>query len=200
MRGDHDGNKNVVAKSVEVITFILAAFSGFLTNIAPPDETGASFWVGVVSFSALVIFLGVLALARGKPQAKHKKYWLGAAALFLGGFILFAFIYQEHREQLTFLWPPNEDPKESYVGGGDTLTPKAQEAKNNDHSLTPAKLVAGFGGIDKGLGVDRRTAVWPVEAIQKARRKLTIDYVMVVLSIATAVFCLTEGILLRAAP
>jgi hypothetical protein len=191
------GTKDYLAKAFEIVTIILAGFSGYLKGIAPPDETGASFWVGVVSFATLLIFLVVLTLARGKLRSEQKKYWLGAALILFVLFIRFAFAYQTDRELLTFLWPPNEDPKSLYVGGGTSLTSKAQAAKDRDPSLTSAQLVAGFGGIDKDLGVDRRSAVWPPEAIQSARKKLSVDYLVLVLSIATAIFCLTEGILPR---
>lgn len=185
--------KEIVAKAVEVVAFLLAGFSGFLKNIAPPDETGASFAVGVASFAALIAFLFVSALAQGRLRRKAKKYWYIAAAVLTVVFLVSAFIYQDARSAYTFLWPPNADPKELYVAG-DTFTPLAQQAQNNDPSLTPTKLVAGFGGIDE------RTAVWPADSIRRVGRKLALVYVLTVLSIAAVIFCLTEGLLLRATP
>lgn len=183
--------KGILGTSVETVTFILGAFSGFLKNIAPPDETKASMVVGIVSFSALVVLLFVSALARGKLQARHKKYWLATALLLFVIFLISAFVYDRDRTRLTFLWPPGEPNQQLLVGGGDDLMPKAQESKRLHPELTPTQLVSGFGGMD------RRTAVWPTEAIQYAGRKLKIEYVMMVLSLATAIFCLTEGVLLR---
>jgi hypothetical protein len=108
-------------------------------------------------------------------------------------FLVSAFVYQDDRIRYTFLWPPNAEPKELYVAG-DTLTPQAQLAQNNDPSLTPTKMVAGFGGIDE------RTSVWTADSIRRIGRRLTFEYVLTVLSVAAVIFCLTEGLLLRSTP
>lgn len=182
--------KDVIGRAVEVVTFLLAGFSGFLKKIAPPDETGAPFAVGVASFAALLAFLFVSALARGRLRRKRKKYWYIVAAALSVVFLVSSFVYQNDRSAYTFLWPPNADPKELYVVG-DTLTQQAQFAKNNDPGLTPAKLVAGFGGIDE------RTSVWTADSIRRVGRRLSLEYVLTVLTLAATIFCLTEGLLLR---
>lgn len=184
--------REIVGKAVEVVTFLLAGFSGFLERIAPPDETGASFAVGVASFAAMIVFLFVAALAQGRRRLRRKKYWFTAAASFSLLFLVSAFAYQDARSTYTFLWPPNDDPQELYVAG-DTLTPQAQQAKNNDPGLTSVRLVSGFGGIDE------RTAVWTEDSIRRVRLMLSLEYVLIVLSAAATIFCLTEGLLLRAA-
>jgi hypothetical protein len=185
--------REIVGKAVEVVTFVLAGFSGFLDKLAPPDETGASFSVGVASFTVLIVFLFVLALTQGKLRRAHRKYWYAAAASLSVVFLVAAFIYQDTRSKYTFLWPPNEDPKQLYVAG-DSLTPLGQQAKSKDPSLTPAKLVSGFGGIDE------RESVWTADSIRRVGRKLSLQYVITVLSVAAAIFCLTEGVLVRAKP
>lgn len=185
--------KVIVGKAVEIVTFLLAAFSGFLKKIAPPDETGASFAVGVASFAVLIVFLFVSALAQGRLRRKVKKYWYMAAAVLSVVFLISAFVYQDARNTHTFLWPPNAEPKELYVTG-DTLSPLAQQAKSDDPSLTSTKLVAGFGGIDE------RAAVWTEDSIRRVGRKLSLEYVLTVLSVAAVIFCLTEGLLLRTFP
>lgn len=182
--------REIVGKAVEVVTFILAGFSGFLERSAPPDETGASFAVGVASFAALIVFLFVAALAQGRRRLKRKKYWFTAAVALSLVFLVSAFVYQDARSTYTFLWPPNDNPKELYVAG-DTLTPLALRAKNNDPGLTSTTLVAGFGGIDE------RTSVWTEDSIRRVRMKLSLEYVLMVLSVAATIFCLTEGLLLR---
>jgi hypothetical protein len=191
--------KERIGKGAEVIAFLLAAFSGFLKGFAPPDETGASFAVGVASFAALLIFLLISALAQRNLDPSRRKYWYLAASLFSVAFLVLAFVYQDARTAHTFLWPPNEEPKTLYVAGS-TLTPKAQAAVAKDSSLTAATLVAGFGGIDKDLGVDKRTSVWTADSIRSVGRTLSIEYVVMVLSLAAAIFCLTEGLLLRTTP
>lgn len=186
-------SREIVGKGVEIVTFLLGSFSGFLKSIAPPDETGAAFAVGVASFTALIVFLFVSALARGRARQKRKKYWYMAAAALSVMFLFSAFVYQDARSEYTFLWPPNADPKQSYVAG-DTLTPIAQQALDKDPSLTPTKLVAGFGGIDE------RTSVWMSDSIRRVGRKLSLEYVFTVLTLAATIFCLTEGLLLRGVP
>ena len=87
--------KEIAGKGVEVATFLLAAFSGFLKTIAPPDETGTPFAVGVASFAVLIVFLFVSALAQGRLRRKGKKYWYLAAALLSIVFVILAFVYQD---------------------------------------------------------------------------------------------------------
>lgn len=187
-------SKDIIGKAVEVVAFALGAFSGYLTKIAPPDETGAAFAVGLVSFAALIIYLFILTLARGMLVPKHRKYWFAAAALCAISFISFAFVYRGARERLTFPWPPDESEQVRYVSGGDQYTPSAQRWREENPGAASTELVADFGGINK------RTAVWPAEAISRAGQTLTIEYIVMVLSLLTAIFCLTEGLLLRDSP
>jgi hypothetical protein len=170
--------------------FVLGAFSGFLTAIAPPDETGTSMAVGVASLSMLVVLLIIMALAKNQPNDKWKKYWLAASVVWFVIFIGFAYKYNNDRGKLTFLFPPDEEEQSLYVGGGDEdLTQAAKDAKSRQPALTSAQLVAGFGGLP------RRTAVWSADAIESASETLKIDYVVMVVSLGAAIFCLTEGIL-----
>jgi hypothetical protein len=103
-----------------------------------------------------------------------------------------AFVYQDIRSKYTFLWPPNANTKGVFVAG-DTLTPQAQQAKSNDPSLTTVRLIAGFGGIDE------RTSVWTEDSIRRVRQSLRLQYLLITLSMATTIFCLIEGLLLRTA-
>jgi protein-S-isoprenylcysteine O-methyltransferase Ste14 len=183
--------KDVVARSVETVTFILAAFSGVLTTIAPPEETTVSMTMGIVSFAALIILLFVSALTQDKPKASNKKYWLVVAAILFLAFLVLAYQYDSDRNRLTFLWPPNQPEQKLFVNGGDQYTPTAQAVHVAHPDYTPARLVSGFGGIDK------RMSVWPAEAIQGASKRLKVEFVFMVLALAAAIFCLTEGILLR---
>jgi hypothetical protein len=190
--------KSILGRGVQIVTFIMAAFSGFLTSIAPPDETKANFAVGMVSFGALLVFLFIVVLARTR---RLRPLWFVLALVAGGFFLYFAFTYNDDRARLTFLWPPNAEPKTLYVAGDiNTLTEKAQKAKREDPNLTPVELVAGFGGIAPDLGIDKRTAVWPAESIRASARKLLLDYVILVLSLATAIFFLTEGLLFDSPP
>jgi len=193
MNNTSQTTKIVIGRGVQVVICILAAFSGYLKQIAPPDETGVSYAVGLASVTMLFVFLFVSALAHGKLKEERRKYWFIASVVLFAVFLGSAFIYQGHRENLTFLWPPDEDLKKLYVGGGDRLTPEARERKKLNPALTPTQLVSGFGGIDK------RTYVWSPESIRCASKTLMVEYLLIMLSLSASIFCLTEGILRRSA-
>lgn len=178
-------------RAVEIVTFVLGAFSGTLKTIAPPDETKAGMTIGIVSFGALLVLLFVSALAQGRLESRHRKYWLVGAGTLAVLFLISAYIYDGDRARLTLLWPPNGVEQQLYVTGDDNFTPAAQAIKNQHPDYTPVRLVSGYGGIDD------RTAVWPAEAIQRASRRLKLAYVIMVLSLTTAIFSLTEGVLVR---
>ncbi len=177
-----------IGRAVQVVTFLLTGLGGFLKSIAPPDETGTPFALGVASSASLVALFFASGLLRGRDSRKSKKYWFPAAALLLVLFLISAFVYQDARSKSTFLWPPNAEPKKLYVAG-DTLTPQAQQAKNNDPSLTTIRLIAGFGGIDE------RTSVWTEGSIHRAGQSLKFQYLLTLLSMAAAIFSLIEGLL-----
>src|SRR5437773_5284708 len=96
----------ILRRSVEVVTFLLGAFSGFFKKVAPPDETKVAAMVGIVSFAALLILLIISAIAQGKLEIKHRKYWILTAVLFGIVFIVSAYRYDDDRMKLTMLWPP----------------------------------------------------------------------------------------------
>ena len=54
--------KDVLISGIEIASFLLAAFGGFLTDIAPPDEVNASFAVGMASVLVLIVLLLVSAI------------------------------------------------------------------------------------------------------------------------------------------
>jgi hypothetical protein len=182
----------ILKSAAQIVTFLLAAFGGFLRGIAPPEETRAALALGLSSFLCLILFLLVTALA----QTLTRRFWLVASAAAAVSLVVATIVYQRQSQELTFVWAPSGD---TYVIGDGHLTPKAAEARQHDPSLTNYDLVAGFGGIDKTTGIDRRNAVWPESAILSASRQLTFDYLWVVLSAAVAVFCAIEGVM-RAPP
>jgi hypothetical protein len=176
----------ILKSAVQIIVFLFAAFGGFLSGLAPPEETGVRIVLGFASFVCLILLLVVSALA----SALTKAVWVSLAIVTGISFVLATFTYQRQLQELTFVWSPSNT---AYVTGGDDLTPKAAAARQRDPSLSDYDLVAGFGGIDKNAGIDRRSAVWPQGAILSASRTLTFGYVWTVLSGAVAVFCALEA-------
>jgi len=184
--------KAIVGKALETVTFLFAAFSGLLKSIAPPEETSIKMTVGIASFATLIILLFISAIALGRVRARRRKFWLVAAALMFLVFLACAYQYSEDLSRLTFNWPPQETKQTLYVGGDNWLMPKAYTQKIKHPELTGTDLVSGFGGLE------RKAAVWPEEAIKRASRRLRLEYVVLVLSLATSIFCITEGVISRA--
>lgn len=179
---------NIARRSVEFVVFIMGAFSGVLNSIAPPDETKAAMMIGIASFAALIILLIISAIADRRIESGKRIVWIVVAFVLGAVFVVSALRYNNDRSRLTMLWPPDNPSQTLYVTGGDKFTPSAQEIKRQHPEYTPERLVSGFGGIDK------RTSVWSAEAIREASRTLNIDYLVVVLSVATAIFSIAEGV------
>src|SRR6185295_8096990 len=98
--------KDLLAKAIGVVTFLFAAFSGFLTSVAPPEDTGSSFAVGFSSFVALAIFLVLSAVSKNQQPMKHKGIWLALAMASLATALATAFVYKANLDKLTFAFPP----------------------------------------------------------------------------------------------
>ncbi|MDQ1589757.1 MAG: hypothetical protein QOG71_384 [Pyrinomonadaceae bacterium] len=178
-----------LSRGVQLVTALLAAFGGFLLNIAPPDETGVKFAVGISSFLMLLVFLFIAALTQNSLAPSRKKYWLGVAGLCALIFIATAFLYRSNFEKLTFLYPPDDSAQVRYVNGTER-TPNAEEQMRQRPTLSRAQLLDKFGEAN-------RHETWTQDSIDRARTTLVVNYVVMVLSLALTFFCLTEGILLR---
>lgn len=180
---------NSFAKGLEFVAAFLAAFGGFFLNIAPPDDTGVKFVVGVTSFLMLLIFLFVAVFTQSAGNPANRKYWLTIAAvagvLFAGS----AFFYWQAFERLTFLYPLDDIEQVRYVNGT-VLTKKAEEQALASPNMSRAELLDKFGE-------NRRQAVWTEESINNANIRLVISYVGMVLTLTLAALCLIEGILQR---
>jgi hypothetical protein len=183
--------KELLARGIEVVTFLFAMFGGFLTAIAPPEETDAKFAVGISSFFALVVLLFIAVFVKKSRQKKYQKIWLGVAAFAFLLSMPSAFFYKSYLNQLTFPYPPDKI-KAEWVRGTE-LTPLAREYQASLPGITPAELVANFGGMGN------RELVWTPNSINRAKLILLVNYTLLVMSLALTIFCLTEG-LLRPAP
>ncbi len=182
--------RDIIAKAIGVVTFLFAAFSGFLRHIAPPEEAGPHFAVGFSSVMTLCVLLLISALPR-KKQTKAS-FWniflIVAGVLFMAA-VVSGLVYKSNLERLTFPYPA-DSPAARHVRG--TVYTPAAQAELDQHSLkTIPALVADFGGISA------LELVWTRDSINEAKMVLTINYVIVVLTIASGIFCLTEGLLVK---
>jgi len=181
--------REILSRSVEVVAFIYAAFGGFLQNIAPPEEANARYAVGISSILALCVLLFISSVTKGQPKRKYKRRWLTAAGVLFAVAIAAAFAYRWNIDRLTFPFPPESRAAE-YVAGTE-LTSLAKELLEESPGITTSELV------DRSGGLAMRGRVWTEESIRVAKMTLSVNYVLLTLSLATVLFCLTEGILLQ---
>ena len=168
-------------RAVGAVGFLLAAFSGFLKRIAPPEESAYS--VGIASFLALCIVLLLSTRAKTGSKPARAKLWIGLSAMLSVIAAATAIVYWQYREKLTFQYPP-ESPEAEYVAGTQ-YTPRAQAwAQSTGHNAS--QIVAEFGGLAQ------RNRVWSDDSVRRAKLILITTYVCCVLSLAGAVFSLVE--------
>ncbi len=182
----------VLARAIQLVGVLFAAFGGFLTNLAPPDELKPAFAVGVASFLTLGVLLLISALAKHAPVEKYKFLWLGSGILTLALFGGLALAYQRNLLLRTFPFPRTTS-ETSYVAGTD-LTADGRRYVQENPSSSATDLVLNFGGLDQ------RARVWTEASIAQSRRTLTILYVALVVCLAAAIFSFAEGILATPSP
>lgn len=176
--------KNLLASFIEVVVFLFASFGGFLRNIAPPDETNPSYHVGIVSFLVLIILLIVSAVSRRAPGPRHRWAWMSAGIVCFVLAVPSAFLYPRMLHKYTYAYPL-EKPTEVRVNGSESgLTEVAKEwVRENPRESSPAVLARKFPPGQ----------VWTQESIERAKTILLFTYSSLVLSLATAIFCLVEA-------
>jgi hypothetical protein len=177
------GYKALLTSFVEIVTFLLAAFGGFLKKIAPPEQTGSTYAVGLLSFFVLIALMIISALARSAPGEKFRRSWIiaGAVAFLLA--IPPSFLYTSARATYTWWYPPDH-PVERIRGADADLTPEVKAfLKDNPGLSSPEKLARKFD----------LSEIWTPDSLHKASTRLLGFYAWLVLSLATAVFCLVEA-------
>jgi hypothetical protein len=182
--------KDVLTTASQVVGFLFVAFSGFLTNIAPP-ESDADFAIGLSSFLALIVLLAAKALSTSVAREKYLKAWFAVAFLCFIVAAVGGVWYRNNLETLTFPFPPG-NARAEYVKGSE-MTPLARDYQART-GRTDAEVLAAFEGLAN------REKVWTAESIRRSRQLLTVTYVVFVVSLAGAIFALTEGTLSKATP
>jgi hypothetical protein len=174
--------KQLLASFIEVVTFLLASFGGFLKNIAPPDSVGASFPVGALSFLALILLMIISAVSRNVSSGKTNRWWIAA------GMMCFVFAVPSiliYRNMLgSYTYPQSQELSKRQISAPDQyLTPEAAQYKMANKSVTNEELVRNLpdGGV------------WTQAGIENARTRLLASYACLVLVVCAAIFCLLEA-------
>jgi hypothetical protein len=171
------------------VGFLFAGFGQFLHKAAPPAEGGTSFAVGMSSVLVLCAFLYISALSKNLPRKSFKVRWLSAAACFFVIAVCAAPFYYFSLLRSTFHFP-DEASREIYTGGT-SYTPQAEQYRRAHPNISIQELVLDFGGIEA------RHRIWTPESMRSVKLKLTSLYIVLALSLAAGIFCLTEGVLTR---
>ena len=168
--------------AIQVVVFLFSSFGGFLGDIAPPEETGVRYVVGILSFLTLLALLTISAIARLSPGPRFRKRWIiaGVASTMLA--IPAAVRYAEAIRTYTWAYPSGGSVRR--VRGDDySDLVKAYLQENEGQSSDPKLLASKFELSD----------LWTAESISRASTRLLVLYGWLVLSLATAVFCLLEA-------
>jgi hypothetical protein len=175
--------KSLLISFVEVVAFLLASFGGFLKTIAPPEQTGAPYAIGILSFLVLVLLLIISALARSAPGEKFRRNWIIAGAVAFVTALPPAVFYPRALGRYTWAYPP-ENPVQRLRGLDKDFTRQVKDfLKDNPDQNKPEILARNFD-ID---------GIWTAESLIRASTKLLLLYAWLVMSLATAVFCLLEA-------
>jgi hypothetical protein len=174
--------KSLLASFIEVVTFLLAAFGGFLKRIAPPDQTGASYAVGVMSFLVLIALMIISAIARNGPREKAYKNWIKAGIILFVIAVVSCLTYPFFLSQYTF--PQQSELSSRRINGSNSyLTPDARRYKLDHPDATAEELSQNLPDDD----------IWTRAGIMRAQLCLLMAYSTLVLSLAGAIFCLLEA-------
>lgn len=182
--------RELLARGAQILTFLLAAISGFFGDIAPPADADARYSVVIVSIAFLCVLLTAAMQFRANQRPRqYRTYCLVATGLFAVATIVSGVLYSFNLEQLTFPYG-SENLRAKYVAGTE-LTADARESLKDKPTLSKEALVRGMGGLNE------REAVWTARSIQSAKLTLTWSYILFVLCFATTVFGLTEAFVLH---
>jgi hypothetical protein len=173
--------KVLLISFIEVITFLLTSFGGFLRNISPPDQVGASYPTGILSFLLLIVLMGISAVARNRRRVSTTHWMTAGGVLFLvalGSSFFYPYVLS------AYTYPHAEQVSQRSVNASDKyLTPDGRQYKLANPGASAEDLVHNLPDGD----------IWTREGIEQAGLLLTASYVALVLAISGAIFCLLEA-------
>lgn len=168
---------------IQIVVFLFAAFGGFLSGIAPPEPTNPKFAVGLSSFLVLIALLIVSSIS-GKGRTGNYRKWIWAGGICLVLVVTSGLLYPYLLGKFTYVYPPPPDTPVAWRINGSELTETAQSfIRENPGTYTP-------GQLELELPYDQ---IWTADSLARAKMTLLITYILLVLAIATAVFCLLEA-------
>lgn len=174
--------KKLLASFIEVITFLLAAFGGFLKKIAPPDQVGAAYAVGMMSFLMLIVLLTISAIARQASAKLALRRWVGAGVLLFVVALPACFLYPYMLSHYTY--PQRTELSKRRISAPDEyLTADARRYRSAQPNATSDDLDRNLPDGD----------VWTQTGVERTASRLLAAYAWLVLSLSGAVFCLLEA-------
>jgi hypothetical protein len=173
-------NKSL-AKFVQIVIFLFAAFGGFFKDIAPPVQTNSKLAVGLGSFLVLIVLLMMSAIAHHVAAARNYKRWLVAGCIFFILAVISGPSYLWTLNRLTYYYPPGVRAERKVQGF--ELTPIAKDLEDREHrQYSPAELELNLEYAD----------IWTTRSLAQVELLLLSNYLCVILSISAAIFCFLE--------
>ena len=175
----------VIKQGGQAAAAVFSGFGGFLLNVQPPEGVLKAFTIGFASTLSALLFLVISVLSRRYASERYRGIFVALAVGFVVIVAIAGFRYQSMFARLTLDLPSGEGSEKIIVGT--VMTPKASE----DLAKSPeplSQLVLDFGG--KGA----KERVWTRDSIDAATLELNNGYIFFAVSIAAAVFCITESL------
>src|SRR5262245_1691351 len=129
--------KSLLISFIEAVTFLLAAFGGFLRHIAPPEQTGAAYAVGILSFLILIVLMIISAISRKAPGTKFRRAWIIAGAVAFVLAIPPFFLYPHALALYTWTYPAGNPVKRVRGLDAEFTEPVKAFLKQNPGPTTP---------------------------------------------------------------
>ena len=181
--------RSLIARAIGIVTFLFAAFGGYLRTIAPPEEANSRSAVGFASILCLCLLLLITGLLQWRLVKHYKQGFLFGAAILFVLAVVSGLVYKYNYDRLVFAYPPEEKTPSRIAGL--SLSGEAEKKKDGRSN---SQLVADFGGLPN------IELVWSDESIRRAKLLLIVNYVAFVLCVAGIVFGLSEGLLAPSQP
>jgi hypothetical protein len=183
-------HKQLLISFVEIVTFLTAAFGGFLKAVAPPIGVTSSYSIGILSFLILIVLMIVSAVSRRRVSAASSQIgWLTAGVLFFIIAILASVLYPRLLDAFTY--PQGSKLSERQIISSDAfLTEDAKQYRSAHPHSSPGELIQNLPDDD----------IWTSPGIERAESELLAVYACLVLSLSTSIFCLLEANIRRDSP